>query len=120
MAAKAEPTVYYCNTTQYAEVTEERVANIRSYAFKLFIDLEATPRRVKASGEAVNFDYTDGEIGTINPYWEGAGFGYDSFFGGAIGSTYEFRNGIFAYTTTSRLADKSTYIASFLARCDKF
>ena len=52
VTAKAEPTVYYCNTVSYAEVTEGKVSDVRSYPFKLFIDF--AERKIKVAGKDIS------------------------------------------------------------------
>ena len=52
MAVKAEPVVYYCNTQHFAQITEDGVANVKSYPFKMKVD--SSRRTVEFRGEVLD------------------------------------------------------------------
>ena len=58
--AKAEPTVYYCNTTKFADVDKDEIQKIRSYPFKLFVDLKNS--KIKVAGEIANFEASGAQV----------------------------------------------------------
>ena len=121
--AKAEPVVYFCNTIKYSEVTKDEVSNIRSYPFKLFIDTES--RRMKVAGELINFEATDNEMfAKVIPWHADYNLGENAFHGFALGKTFDFRSGVFAFSAISTLGGESMgkemIVASYLAQCDKF
>ena len=122
--ARAEPTVYYCNTIKYGEVTKEKVSNIRSYPFKLFVDTEARPVKVKVAGETINFEATDGvRFANVTLWNSERNFGENAFYGNKLSSIFDFRGGIFAYTAIISMGKefgKEMVISSYQARCDKF
>ena len=119
--AKAEPVAYFCNTTQYAEVTDDEVSNIRSYPFKLLVDLEQG--KVKISGDISPIEIVDGKFfGRVEP-WGGdeAGLRQDSFFAHDPTIVLDFRDGQLAFTGIGKLTSTDDFIiASYLASCEKF
>ena len=120
--ARAEPTVYYCNTIKFGEVTTEKVSNIKSHPFKLFIDAEA--QRVKVAGESINFEATDSVMyANVTPWGTQHNLGENAFYGNTLSSIFDFRGGVFAFTAINTLGDglgKEMIISSYVARCDKF
>lgn len=116
VAAKAEPTVYYCNTTAYAQVDASNVSDIRSYPFKLFVDLEQG--KVKIAGD-VNFatEITRGEgHSAVDTY----GNSDDLFFAYNIVESMVFDKGSLTLTSQVPLANGEPFIIAAVARCDKF
>ena len=119
--AKAEPVAYFCNTTKYAQVTDDEVSKIRSYPFKLLVDLEQG--KVKISGEISPIEIVDGKFfGRVKP-WGGdeTGLGQDSFFAHDPTIILDFRDGQLASTRIGELRGTDDFlISSYLASCDKF
>ena len=121
--ARAEPTVYFCNTTQYTQLTEEQVLGFKSYPFKLFVDLEAG--RVKVTGEHVNgFNIVDERgLGSVTKWLnEVIDFGEGAFFANDGDWLIDFRQGNLAVTGISSASENGGefLISSFIASCDKF
>ena len=118
--AKAELAVYYCNTTSYGQVTKEEVSNIRSYPFKLFIDLEQG--KVKISGEISPIEIVDGtRLGRVKAWGDAVGLGQDSFFAHDPTIILDFRDGQLASTRVGELKGTDKFlIASYIASCEKF
>ena len=116
VAAKAEPTVYYCNTTEYAQVTGGGVIDVKSYPFKLFVD----KAKVKISGDIDPIEITSGADGTVLPMSLSKD-GNDDFLAFNYKAVLDFRNRQLAYTTVRRRAiDGDFLLSSLLADCDKF
>ena len=118
--AKAEPTVYFCNTVKLAQVTQSEISKVKSYPFRLFID--TVEKRVKGVGEIISLDATDDVLGTNVNFWRARwNYGQNAFFGSTFDTTFDFRNGVFAYTKISTIGDEDEFITtSFIARCDEF
>lgn len=118
--AKAEPVVYFCNTTNYAQVTDEKVGNIRSYPLKLFVDLEQG--KVKISGDVLAIEIEDGaSIGRVRAWRDAAEYGQDAFFAHDPSHLLDFQNGQLASTSILKLKDPEEFIiSSYLASCEKF
>ena len=121
--AKAEPTVYFCNTTQYTQLTKEKVRRFKSHPFKLFVDLEAG--RVKVTGEhviGVNIS-DDLDLGNVRK-WPNVeiDFGEGAFFANDGDWLVDFRRGNLAVTGISSISDNGSefLISGYIATCDKF
>ena len=128
VTAKAEPTVYYCNTTAYAVTQAGDVSNLKSYPFKLFVDLES--RKVKVAGD-VNFatELTDGKLGarvrkfTLLGLGDDAlipGFSEDAFYAHDIFTHLSFEGGTLQLSDFGADANSKRFVRSIIARCDKF
>ena len=114
--AKAEPVVYYCNTIKFVEVFKDEVINIKSYPFKLFVDLKS--KKIKIAGEIGDFEATGDEVITWSPFFKR---GENAFYGGNALGTFDFQHNTLIYSkATARDSDKELFIMSFIARCDKF
>ena len=109
--ATAEPVVYYCNTTAYAQVKEEKVQNIRSYAFRLFIDREN--KKIKIAGEVNTNEVEEGVYsGAVSINADSS-----SFMAWDNSSLLNFENGRLLQTVLSRTA---SIIQSYSAQCDRY
>ena len=120
LTANAELVVYYCNTTSYGQVTNEGVDNIRSYPFKLFIDLEQG--KVKISGEISPIEIVNGtRFGRVKSWGDEVGLGQGSFFAHDPTIILDFRHGQLASTRLGELKGTDDFlISSYLASCEKF
>ena len=122
VTAKAEPTVYYCNTVSLAQVKEAGVSDIKSYPLKLFVDLEEA--KIKISTDGLNaFEIDDGIPYRSVTRWFGEGKGEDAFFASDSDRLVDFRNGVLAVTeigTIEENEEAQMIISSYLASCDKF
>ena len=81
--AKAEPTVYYCNTTAFAQVYGTTTDTVRSYPFKLFIEADLGRTKIKIAADEL-WDLTlDGskEEDTVYQWLTRPEYGDDAFFG---------------------------------------
>ena len=112
--AKAEPTVYYCNTTHYAQVNPDQLLNLRSYPVKLFVDIKSERVKVSLTDWATTFK--NDEI-----LYFGDSEGSESFQGSNRYGLVRFYNKTLAYTDIDyREKDGAVMISSFTASCDKF
>ena len=113
--AKAEPVVYYCTTTQFAEVFVDKVIKIKDYRFKLFVDLQN--KLVKIAGEIGEFQAMSDDVFVWSLPQTSEQIG---FFGGNPLGNFDFRNNTLAYTKAGSNSDGELFVQSLVARCDKF
>ena len=117
--AKAEPVVYYCNTTAFADVVGSEINHVRSYPFKLFVDLQN--KRIKLSGEFADSDSEAfGKYSHVRPWHEANNYGEDAFYANTFDEVFDFRNNTLAYARVNANQDKELFATAVIARCDKF
>ena len=113
--AKAEPTVYYCNTTAFADIVGSETEKIKSYPFKLFVDLQN--EKIKMSAE---FGDSEASGDQIIP-WDGVfNCGEDAFFVSNLLEVFDFKDNTLAYAKIGFNQHGETSVRAFMARCDKF
>lgn len=77
--AKAEPVVYYCNTTAHVKVTETEILDYQSRPFRLLVDLEA--KRAKVSRDVdFHWEWEDGLMNERVSSLALGAWGDDAFF----------------------------------------
>ena len=120
--AKAEPSVYFCNTTEFAQVTDDGVGNIKSYPFRLFVDLDQ--KKIKISGDiaiAPLETLHDGQDNHVMPWTISSDKGEDAFFAFNSSILLDFQNGQLAATKLAYRSVKPGFLlSSLLASCEKF
>lgn len=112
--AKAEPIVYYCNSTAYALVTSEEVVNAESHLFRLFIDREN--EKIKISGDSMLHEITHRSWGgVVYIYEDGQSFSaHDGF------SLVKFKEGHLLVTKIALPVSMEMFVKTFSADCEKY
>lgn len=119
VVAAAEPSVYYCNTTGYAQVERNDVRDIQSYPFKLFIDLEN--RQIKIAG-SVDFamELKEGEGYARVRSWQMPSLGKDAFFAHNTFASFIFESNTLLVSELGATKAGGYFVNAAIARCDKF
>ena len=116
VTAKAEPTVYYCNTTKFADVMKDEIQTIKSYPFKLFVDWAND--KIKIAGEFAEFEASGDQVTPWSVL--STEKGENAFFGSTISRTFDFQNNILGYSTVTSNQNGELFVRGIIARCDKF
>ena len=118
--AKAEPVVYYCNTTAFAQVYGDNSDVVKSYPLKLFIERHITKSKIKIASDEIWDLNLDASKETDSVYLWPTEYGDDAFWGNNDDVMVDFRNGVLAYTTIGTSKTGELMASAYVASCEKF
>ena len=111
--ANAETSVYYCNTQHFAQITDDGVANVKSYPFKMKVD--SSRRTVEFKGDVLG----GLNLRNVNIWDNGVNFDGSTGNGNQV---FVFDSGYLSYTGLIARIGGSVlfYPEGHISKCDKF